>query len=162
MIWVEFEVLVVRSDLVAIARPNDAGRAGSYQVLNFMRLCDINTTGVEGNLEWEEQSPQFNIVHCWNSLWMLLWAGLQSLEEKKKNAEVNIKTPLFGLPIREAGAGWTNAKRVLAHLWSEPPAWGQLRGQASPSSAKSQDQGSPIHQLILEMLKKAKKRSGAA
>lgn len=52
MILVEFEVLVVRSDLVDTVRQNDTGRARNYKPLNFMSLYNVNATRVEGKLEY--------------------------------------------------------------------------------------------------------------
>lgn len=52
MILIELEVLVVRADLVAIARQNDSKRARIYKTLNFMGLYNVNTMGVEQSLEY--------------------------------------------------------------------------------------------------------------
>ena len=63
MIWVEFEVFVVRADLLAVARQNDAGRAKNYKTLNCMGLYNVNTTGVERSLEYGRTVTWPDTVH---------------------------------------------------------------------------------------------------
>lgn len=63
MILIELEVLVVRADLVAIARQNDSKRARIYKTLNFMGLYNVNTMGVEQNLEYRRAVTWPSTVH---------------------------------------------------------------------------------------------------
>lgn len=64
MIFLELEILLVRSDSVDIIRQNGTGRARNCKPLNFMSLYDINATKVEGKLEYGRAVTQPTIAHC--------------------------------------------------------------------------------------------------
>lgn len=108
-----------------------------------MSLYDINTAGGEGNLENDRAVTQPNIAHCWNLLWVLQRAGLQSIQgRKKKKQMVNTEsTTLWSAHQGDPGQANPMLRKSGAPLWSEQQAWSQPRGQASPSSAKGQSRG---------------------
>lgn len=81
----------------------------------------------------------------------------------KKQMVNTESTTLWSAHQGDPGQANPMLRKSGAPLWSEQQAWSQPRGQASPSSAKGQSRvGGPIYPQILEMQKKAKKRSGAA
>lgn len=145
MILVEFEILLVRSDLANLIGQNDTSRTRKSQPPTFQEPVwhKCNKSGQKTGI-WKSSHPAHYCSLLESFMNDTMSRSSVTTGKKKKMQWVTLKTP-----AHQGNQGRLDYPLVIMLAST----WGQLTGQASPKSTKDQNQRSPIHRLVLEMQK---------